>query len=191
MNHIFISIMNLITLAVSAITILVLIQTKNAANKQAKAAAAQAEAARILTEVSKQQLEASKGATQMAIEANALTRAQILSANEPVLVLIREPQQSVSQVWTATYLQNQGTGIAHMVLARYMDLEETEMRVSSSTIGVGHKAHISFSLQRFESQGLFVSYQTADGRRKTTRVTAATTSFLHIHEDDNRTSLSR
>jgi len=168
----------------SGITIVVLVFTWRAANKQAHAAEAQAEAARALTIVGKAQTAAAEIAAQLALKANELTRIQMLARMRPILVMVQDPLRRAGTADKMNYfIRNQGPGAAQHVAWWYGRPNRPprfDQRVSSSLIGSGHDAEIVLNLDQVAHDEVTISYDSLDGQGYLTFVSIENGGLLQV-----------
>jgi hypothetical protein len=171
-----------IPIALSFVTIVVLVFTWWAAKNQANAAREQAKAAEkliVVTEaqrlsneqasegliaVTDAQRKAAEDAARAAKEQSALIKAQLEESLRPVLVY--EEGGGVSTAVPCT-LTNQGEGTAFDVVwwyGRAGALTRMDQPVSTSILGPGYSAKITVDQSTVRSKEITVQYRSADGR---------------------------
>lgn len=175
--------------AVGITSIVVLIYTLVAVNRQAAAATAQAEAARKQTEVSEQlrvvaersasaaeeQVAAAKSsadasdAQRRATEASAaaerahseLIRHQLLASLRPVLILTRRP--NALHQWDY-FVENHGQGIAIEAAMSYRKSPMDGINLAQTIVGAGRSARAALDERRLMGDSAQINYQAEDGR---------------------------
>jgi len=153
-----------------------LIRTLSAVNRQAKAADRQAAAAeeqvaaaKAATTVSDAQRVAAEQGAAAEREHSELIREQLLATLRPILVIVRHEDK----LGGVTYLvENHGEGVALSMKANYRGRDQ-DASLSLDVLGPNHSAIIGLNFQEFQADGVYIHYESQDGRFFVTTAFAA------------------
>jgi hypothetical protein len=157
----------LIATAVNLLAVFVLIRTLSAVNRQAKASDRQAaaaeeqvKAAKAATGVSDAQRIATEEGARAEREHSELIRQQLLTTLRPILIIAKLDDGKGNVTYA---VENHGEGAALSVKVNYRGKTD-ELFLSYDIIGPNRSAITAPDPKRFEDDGVYVRYQSQDGR---------------------------
>ncbi len=161
---------------VNVITVIVLVRTLRAVNKQARAANRQTEAAEqqarsamSATRVSEAQLRAFQESAKAEQLHGQLVRQAMLAKMRPFLVIVKFLAKVKSE---AIVVENHGEGVALAVEAEYMETHAEDIQITRNIIGPDRSAELNVDWSIVTAKGIQVKYQSQDGRSFVTVLSA-------------------
>lgn len=156
-----------IATAVNLLSVIVLIRTLSAVNRQtrasdrqAAAAEEQVSAAKAASAVSDAQRIAAEEGAKAEREHSELIRQQLLASLRPMLVITKRDDGRGN---ITHFVENHGAGVALSVKIGYRGKSE-ELFLSHDIIGPDHNATTLLNPKNFEIDGVVLRYQSQDGR---------------------------